>query len=96
MVGNATKNQTREAEHEWENVATRYGTRSFSAQPVVNIRATDSGVIAVIRYITQADERPAMRNQLSHEIIKLLHNGEDVDPGAEILLAAEAAGLGRQ
>lgn len=37
-----------------------------------------------------------MRNQLSHEIIKLLHNAEDVDPGAEILLAAEAAAFGRR
>lgn len=96
IVGNATEGQTREAQREWENVATRYGTRSFSAQPAVNIRATDSGVIAVIRYITRADERPAMRNQLSHEIIRLLHDGEDVDAGAEILLAAEAAGLGRR
>ena len=96
IVVDATESQTREAEHEWENVATRYGTRSFSAQPAVNIRATDSGVIAVIRYITRADERLAMRNRLSHEIIKLLHNGEDVDPGAEILLAAEAATFGRR
>lgn len=96
IVMAATESQTREAEREWENVATRYGTRSFSAQPAVNIRTTDRGVIAVIRYITRADERPAMRNRLSHEIIKLLHNRRDLDSGAEILLAAEAAAFGRR
>lgn len=96
IVSNATESQTREAEREWDNVATRYGTRSFSARPAVNIRATENGVIAVIRYITRADERPAMRNHLSHDIIKLFHDGKDVDAGAEILLAAEAAAFGRR
>lgn len=96
IVANATESQTREAEHEWKNVSTRYGTRSFSAQPAVNIRSTDSGVIAVIRYITRADERPAMRDHLSHEIIKLLHSGEDLVDGTEILLAAEAAAFARR
>lgn len=96
IVASATESQTREAEREWESVSTRYGTRSFSAQPDVNIRSTDSGVIAVIRYITRADERPTMRNHLSHEIIKLLHNGEELVEGAEVLLAAEAAAFGRR
>jgi len=96
IVATATESQTREAEHEWQNVSSRYGTRSFSAQPAVNIRSTDSGVIAVIRYITRADERPTMRNHLSHEIIKLLHNGEELVEGAEILLAAEAAAFARR
>ncbi len=106
LVAEATESQTREAEREWEHVSTRYGTRSFSARPDVSIRSTDGGVIAVIRYVTRADERPAMRNHLSQEIVKLLHDGpepaegEPVEAGAaeveEILLAAEAAGAARR
>jgi small-conductance mechanosensitive channel len=92
IVAAATEPQTQQAESEWESVSTRYGTRSFSAQPAVNIRSTESGVVAVIRYITRADERPAMRNRLTHEVIGLLRNAQDVDAGVEILLAAEAAG----
>ncbi len=106
LVAEATESQTTEAEREWEHVSARYGTRSFSARPDVSIRSTDSGVIAVIRYVTRADERPAMRNHLSQEIIKLLHEGEEpaaaesAEAGAaevdEILLAGEAAGAGRR
>jgi small-conductance mechanosensitive channel len=96
IVAAATETQTQQAESEWKTVSTRYGTRSFSAQPAVNIRPTDSGVVAIVRYITRADERPAMRNQLTHRIIELLRRGEELDPGTEILLAAEAAASGRR
>jgi small-conductance mechanosensitive channel len=96
IVAAATETQTQQAESEWKMVSTRYGTRSFSAQPAVNIRPTESGVVAIVRYITRADERPAMRNQLTRQIIELLHRGEELDPGAEILLAAEAAASGRR
>lgn len=96
MVAAATERQTQDAEREWQSVSSRYGTRSFSAQPSVNIRSTDGGMIAVIRYITRADERPTLRNHLSHELIKLLHNGEELVEGAEILLAAEAAAFARR
>jgi small-conductance mechanosensitive channel len=96
MVAGATERQIQDAEREWQSVSNRYGTRSFSAQPSVNIRSTDGGMIAVIRYITRADERPTLRNHLSHEIIKLLHDGEALVDGAEILLAAEAAAFARR
>lgn len=76
VVAAATESQVQEAEREWLTVSTRYGTRSFSAQPAVNIRAGDTGVVVVVRYLTRADERPVMRNRLSHEIIKILHHGE--------------------
>ncbi|MBW4050710.1 MAG: mechanosensitive ion channel [Proteobacteria bacterium] len=83
IVAGATEGQTQQAEREWKNVSARYGTRSFSAGPTVTIRASDSGATAVVRYITRADERPAMRNRLSQEITKLLHQGEEFIAGAE-------------
>ena len=85
IVAKATEDNTQLAEREWQRVASRYGTRSFSAQPTVNVKPTDNGVIAIVRYIARADERTAMRYNLNHEIVKLLHGGEELVPGEEAL-----------
>ena len=94
IVAGATEGQTKQAEREWNSVCARYGTRSFSAGPTVNIRATDSGVTAVVRYITRPEERPAMRNRLSQEIIKLLHHGEELIAGTEDQADTEPGAFG--
>lgn len=84
IVAQATECNTQLAESEWQRVSSRYGTRSFSAQPTVNLKPTDTGVIAIVRYITRADERSATRFGLSHEIVKLFHDGEEfVSAGEE-------------
>jgi small-conductance mechanosensitive channel len=74
IVASETESFTQLAEREWQHVSKRYGTRLVSAQPAVNIKPTDNGVIAIIRYITRADERTATRYRLNHEIVKLLHH----------------------
>jgi hypothetical protein len=45
-------------------------------------------VIAIVRYIAQADERTATRYGLNHEIVKLFHHGEELIPGDEALADA--------
>ncbi|MCL5005168.1 MAG: mechanosensitive ion channel family protein [Acidobacteria bacterium] len=96
IVARATESHTQLAEREWQRVSSRYGTKSFSAQPAVNIKPTDNGVIAIVRYVTRADERTAMRYRLNHEIVKLFHNGEDLVPGVEVLSDTEAPAPDRQ
>lgn len=85
IVAKATESNTQQAEREWERVSNRYGTRPFSAEPMVNVKPTDNGVIAIVRYIARADERTATRYKLNHEIVKLLHNGEEIVSGEEAL-----------
>lgn len=85
IVAKATEGNTQLAEREWERVSSRYGTRPFSAEPMVNVKPTDNGVIAIVRYIARADERTATRYKLNHEIVKLLHNGEEIVSGEEAL-----------
>ena len=85
IVAKATESSTQLAEREWQRVANRYGTKSFSAEPTVNLKPTDNGVIAIVRYIARADERSTTRYSLNHEIVKLLHSGEEIVPGEEAL-----------
>jgi small-conductance mechanosensitive channel len=85
IVAKATESSTHLAEREWKHVSSRYGTRSFSAQPTVNLKPTSNGVIAIVRYIARADERTAARYSLNHEIVKLFHHGEELIPGGEAL-----------
>jgi small-conductance mechanosensitive channel len=85
IVAKATESNTQLAEREWQRVSSRYGTRSFSAQPTVNVKPTVNGVIAIVRYITRADERTGTRYSLNHEIVKLVHNGEELVPDGEAL-----------
>lgn len=97
IVAQSTASNTQLAEGEWQRVSSRYGTRAFSAQPTVNVKPTDDGMIAIVRYITRADERTATRYGLNHEIVKLFHNGEElVSSGAEVLLDSEAPAPGGQ
>ncbi len=96
IVAGETENLTQLAEREWQRVSSRYGMRSFSAQPTVNIEPTDNGVIAIIRYITRADERTATRYRLNHQIVKLLQHGEELISATEALSETEAPTSGHQ
>jgi len=84
MVAKETEGYTQSAELEWEHVSRRYGMRSLSANPTVNLKVTDNGVIAVVRYITRADERTAVRYRMDHEIVTLFHNGEELISASEV------------
>jgi hypothetical protein len=50
-----------------------YGARSFSAKPAVNLRPTELGLKVVVRYITHAPQRYAMKSKLFQVIVDLLH-----------------------
>ncbi|HLY61750.1 MAG TPA: mechanosensitive ion channel domain-containing protein [Terriglobia bacterium] len=86
-----TENSTHLAEREWQRVSRRYGVGSFTAQPSVNVKPTDAGVVVIVRYITRAEERSEVRFRLNHAVVKLLHGGAELAPPPERPSAPETA-----
>jgi hypothetical protein len=72
-VDRETEADSTQAAEDFERVASRYGTHSFSAKPAVNLRPTVNGLEVVVRYITHAPQRYAMKSKLFQLIVDLLH-----------------------
>ena len=68
-----TEANARRAEEEWKRVTRRYGVRTFSSDPAVNVKPTGDGVDVVVRYITSAQERYEVRARLNHAVLELIH-----------------------
>lgn len=75
-VVEATEQNAHLAEQEWKRGSRAQGLGRFSADPVVNLRPSGSGVIAQIRYVTRASERVDLRNRLYQGIVELLQSPE--------------------
>jgi small-conductance mechanosensitive channel len=73
LVEHETEADSAKAGQDWERVTSRYGARSFSAKPAVNLRPGVSGLEVVVRYITRAPQRYAMKSRLFQLIVDLLH-----------------------
>lgn len=73
VVSKETEGNAPKAEQEWQRVSSRYGVRSFSLEPTVNMKHAENGVDVTIRYITPAKERTELRLRLNDAIVKLLH-----------------------
>jgi small-conductance mechanosensitive channel len=61
-----------QAAQDWERVTSRYGTRSFSAKPTVNLRPSGNGLKVIVRYITHAPQQYAVKSRLFQLIVDLL------------------------
>jgi small-conductance mechanosensitive channel len=77
QIAETVENETREdgekAAEDWERVASKYGASSFSAKPAVDLRPAGGGLEVVVRYITKAPHRDAVKSRLFHVIVDLLH-----------------------
>ena len=73
LVEHETETDAGQAAQDWERIMSPYGARSFSAKPAVNLRPTDVGLKVVVRYITHAPQRYAMKSKLFQVIVDLLH-----------------------
>jgi small-conductance mechanosensitive channel/uncharacterized coiled-coil protein SlyX len=73
LVEAETATEAEQAALDWERVTKRYGVRSFSAKPAVALRPTVNGLEVVVRYITRAPQRYAVKSQLFQVIVDLLH-----------------------
>jgi len=73
LVERETEADSAQASEDWERVTKQYGAHSFSAKPAVNLRPTVNGLEVVVRYITRAPQRNAMKSKLFQVIVDLLH-----------------------
>jgi small-conductance mechanosensitive channel len=73
LVDHETEADSTKAAQDFERVASQYGARTFSARPAVNLRPTVNGLEVVVRYITHAPQRYAMKSRLFQVIVDLLH-----------------------
>ena len=73
LVEHETEADAGQATEDWERIMRPYGAHSFSAKPAVNMRPTDTGLKVVVRYITHAPQRYAMKSKLFQVIVDLLH-----------------------
>jgi hypothetical protein len=67
-----TEENTHRAEQEWKRSAHGVDLTRFSAEPVVNLRPSASGIGTQVRYVTRASGRFEMRNRLYQRIVELL------------------------
>jgi hypothetical protein len=73
LVERETEADSAQAAQDWERVTSQYGARGFSAKPAGNLRPTVNGLEVVVRYITHAPQRYAMKSRLFQLIVNLLH-----------------------
>ena len=72
IVERETQVEAAEAAKDWQRVTDQYGTRKVSAMPAVNLRPGVNGLEVVVRYITRAPQRNAVKSKLFQAIVELL------------------------
>lgn len=81
-----TQENSKRAELEWKHAMRGEGFSRFTAEPVVNVRPSSSGVELHLRYVTSAFGRFDLRNRLYQRILELLHTKSaaavKLEPGA--------------
>jgi small-conductance mechanosensitive channel len=73
IVERETQADAAEASKDWQSVTHQYGAREFSAGPGVNLRPGVNGLDVVVRYITRAPQRNAVKGKLFQAIVDILH-----------------------
>jgi small-conductance mechanosensitive channel len=72
MVERETQADAAEAAKDWQRVTKQYGAREFPARPAVSLRPGTSGLELMVRYITRAPQRNAVKSKLFQAIVDLL------------------------
>lgn len=67
-----TKGNVRLAEQEWRRAMPKNSLGQFSADPVVNLRPSASGIDVQVRYVTRASERYDARNRMYRNLVDLM------------------------
>jgi small-conductance mechanosensitive channel len=78
-VQKETKESALAAGREWKRGMRDDGLSRFSAEPVVNLRPSTSGIEIQVRYVTRASERFGVRNRLYQHVIDLMQKGKVPD-----------------
>jgi small-conductance mechanosensitive channel len=85
LIEKETAANAQKAEQEWQHSTSRYRVQSVSGKPAINLRPTGSGVEVHLRYITNANERYAMRAHLYQALVELLHGKQPREASTESL-----------
>jgi len=72
VVERETQADGAEAAKDWQRVSHQYGSREFSPGPAVNLRPGVNGLEVVVRYITSAPQRNAVKSKLLKAVVDLL------------------------
>jgi small-conductance mechanosensitive channel len=72
IVEHETQGDAAEAAEDWQRVTREHGASEFSARPAVDLRPGGSGLEVVVRYITHAPQRNAVKSRLFQAIVDLL------------------------
>jgi hypothetical protein len=72
-VERETDADARLAEQDWERVTRQYGIKPFSARPAVELRPSSGGIDVIVRYITRAPQRYAVKSHLFQLLVDLFH-----------------------
>jgi small-conductance mechanosensitive channel len=72
IVEHETQADAAEAQKDWARAPHPYTAREFSAAPAVNLRPGAAGLEVVVRYITRAPRRIAVKSKLFQSIVDLL------------------------
>jgi hypothetical protein len=76
IVERETQADAAEAAKDRRRVTQQYGAREFSAGPAVSLRPGNSGLELMVRYITRAPQRNAVKSKLFQSIVDLLRKPE--------------------
>jgi len=90
IVERETEGLAQAAEQDWKRVASRYGVRTLSMAPALDLKPSGDGVLVIVRYMTRAAERSEVRSRLNHALVELLHARTEEMPAAEVLPASQA------
>ena len=75
-VEKETEADTVQAELEWQRVAKDIGVGQFGATPAVELRPAAAGVDVVVRFVTRANERFALRGKITGVLLSLISGAE--------------------
>jgi hypothetical protein len=75
-VDEQTASDTAQAELEWQRVAKDIGVGQFGAKPTVELRPAATGVDVVVRFVTRASERFALRAKVNEVLVGLMGGAE--------------------
>jgi small-conductance mechanosensitive channel len=72
IVEHETQADAAEAQKDWQRARHKQAASEFSGTPAVNLRPSASGLEVVVRYITRAPQRNAVKSKLFQSIVDLL------------------------
>jgi small-conductance mechanosensitive channel len=91
VVEEITRENVEQATREWRRLSQQRGSlTTLSAEPMVELRAT-GGLELVIRYITRAQDRIAMRSRLNQRLLAILHAPPQISEASPSDDSAEAS-----